>query len=182
MESSDFQHDIGANMLQDSTKNWYDFFLYAFGLDRDFVDFISENSESKLFDKTINALSYLKNILSGDDEVDQNALRELLIDKATLLSVDNRRRLIQFREKLEGTLIGWQQHLSDDDNLNNLIEKVGIPQELKESVYSVAALADYEKQLNDIKARITTLSEGNNGGGFSKADFSVCRSTKWGGQ
>lgn len=171
MESSDFQHDIGANMLQDSTKNWYDFFLYAFGLDRDFVDFISENSESKFFDKTINALSLLKNILSGDDEVDQNALRELLIDKATLLSVDNRRRLIQFREKLEGTLIGWQQHLSDDDNLNNLIEKVGIPQELKESVYSVAALADYEKQLNDIKARITTLSEGNNGGFLAKQTF-----------
>lgn len=98
-------------------------------------------------------------------------MRELLIDKATLLSVDNRRRLIQFREKLEGTLIGWQQHLSDDDNLNNLIEKVGIPQELKESVYSVAALADYEKQLNDIKARITTLSEGNNGGFLAKQTF-----------
>ena len=171
MESSDFQHDIGANMLQDSTKNWYDFFLYALGLDKDFVDFISENSESKLFDKTINALSYLKNILSGDDEVDQNDLRELLIDKATLLSDDNRQRLIQFREKLEGTLIGWQQHSPEDDNLNNLIEMVGIPSELEKSVNSVAALADYEKQLNDIKARITTLSKGNNGGFLAKQTF-----------
>lgn len=171
MESSDFQHDIGANMLQDSTKNWYDFFLYALGLDREFVDFISENSESKLFDKTINALSYLREILSGDDAFDQNALQELLIDKATLLSDDNRQRLIKFREKLEGILVGWQQHLSDDDSLDNLIEKVGIPPELERCVSSVAALADYEKQLNDIKARILTLSEGNNGGFLVKQTF-----------
>lgn len=171
MESSDFQHDIGANMLHDSTKNWYDFFLYALGLDKEFVDFISENSESKLFDKTINALSYLRDILSEDDAFEQKTLQELLIDKATLLSDDNKQGLIQFREKLEGTLVEWQQHLSDDENLNNIIEKVGIPPELERSVNSVAALADYEKQLNDIKAKIQTLSEGNNGGFLVKQTF-----------
>lgn len=95
----------------------------------------------------------------------------MLIDKATLLSDDNKQGLIQFREKLEGTLVEWQQHLSDDENLNNIIEKVDIPPELERSVNSVAALADYEKQLNDIKSKIQTLSEGNNGGFLVKQTF-----------
>lgn len=154
VESSDFRYDISSKGSDNNSLNWYAFFLYALGLDKDFVDFVIERPEARLFNKTCNTLGYFKKLLSRDGTFEQKSLRELLVDKATLLSDDIKTNLEHFLMLLDDVQVNWNTTKYLEMSVEDIASKIILSFGLDRYVGSISAFADYVRQLNDIKSKI----------------------------
>lgn len=154
VESSNFRFDISSRQIDQDGMNWYAFFLYALGLDKDFVDFVIERPEARLFNKTCNTLEYLKKLLSCDGTFEQKSLRELLVDKATLLSDDIKTNLEHFLMLLDDVQVNWNTTKYLEMSVEDIASKIILSFGLDRYVGSISAFADYVRQLNDIKSKI----------------------------
>lgn len=176
MEMSEFQHTLRVEYGKGDASNWYDFFLYAIGLDSEFVDFISNQSGCNLFDRTCKALMYLKDILSRDAAFDERSLRNMLVDKATFLPSDAGTTLNAFCQQIENLGVSLKQ----DENLDleKGLSNIDFPLGLEKYKETVSAFVDYIKQFNDIKTKISDKKENTNIETFQKQDQMFLKDNK----
>lgn len=168
MESGDFKQAFNQTK-NETSPNWYDFFLYAIGLDRDFVEFISDRPTVPLFSDVCNFLQHLKDILTIDGSHAQKLLKELLVDKATTLMKEQKSNLEIFRNNIDDFQVKWEQGMYEgkpqEELVSSLFEFYG---KLDKSNMQVSAVSDFAKQLHDIERRIPRNPEDVNLGAFAK--------------
>lgn len=167
MESSEFMQAFKQSAAETST-NWYDFFLFALGLDKDFIDFISDRPDIPLFNDVCNALRHLKDILSIDGNHTQKSLKDLLVDKATTLTEEQKTHLGFFRDHLDDVQVKWGKGMFDELSLEDLISLIDISYNLNKNFMSVSAVSDYTKQLYDIRNRIPNETTESSKGSYAK--------------
>lgn len=152
MDSSNFKSlEAVEDGISDNDDNWYDFFAYAIGLDKDFVDFIYDQKSDSLFERLCLFLERIKKMMTTDSHGEVQSFEQLLIDKATFPSDKEKKRLIEFRDGLNDILAALNQNSIDINKIKNEIDTV-IELSVRSliRIQKIQALRDFQRQLNDL--------------------------------
>ena len=151
MDSSNFKSlESVEDGISDIDDNWYNFFAYAIGLDTDFVDFIFDQKSDSLFERLCLFLERIKKMLTTDSHGEAQSFEQLLIDKATFPSDEDKERLIEFRDGLNDKLAELNQKSFDIDEIKYDIDVIESPVRTLIRIQKIQALRDFQRQLNDL--------------------------------
>ena len=152
MDSSNFKSlESVEDGMSDIDDNWYNFFAYAIGLDKDFVDLIFDQKSDSLFEKVRFSLEKIKKMITMSKQGTTQSFEQLLIDNATFPSDLDKQKVIKFRDGLNIILAALNQDSSDIYKIKSEIDS-----EIDLSIRSlirtqkIPALRDFQKQLNDL--------------------------------
>lgn len=151
MDSSNFKSlESVEDDISDIDDNWYNFFAYAIGLDTDFVDFIFDQKSDSLFERLCLFLERIKKMMTTDSHGEAQSFEQLLIDKATFPSDEDKERLIEFRDGLNDKLAELNQNSFDIDEIKYDIDVIESPVRTLIRIQKIQALRDFQRQLNDL--------------------------------
>lgn len=151
MDSSNFKSlESVEDDISDIDDNWYNFFAYAIGLDMDFVDFIFDQKSDSLFERLCLFLERIKKMMTTDSHGEAQSFEQLLIDKATFPSDEDKERLIEFRDGLNDKLAELNQNSFDIDEIKYDIDVIESPVRTLIRIQKIQALRDFQRQLNDL--------------------------------
>ncbi len=151
MDSSNFKSlESVEDGISDIDDNWYNFFAYAIGLDKDFVDFIFDQKSDSLFERLCLFLERIKKMMTTDSHGEAQSFEQLLIDKATFPSDKDKERLIEFRDGLNDKLAELNQNSFDIDEIKYDIDVIESPVRTLIRIQKIQALRDFQRQLNDL--------------------------------
>lgn len=151
MDSSNFKSlESVEDGISDNDDNWYNFFAYAIGLDKDFVDFIFDQKSNSLFERLCLFLERIKKMMTTDSHGEAQSFEQLLIDKATFPSDEDKERLIEFRDGLNDKLAELNQNSFDIDEIKYDIDVIESPVRTLIRIQKIQALRDFQRQLNDL--------------------------------
>lgn len=152
MDSSNFKSlESVKDGMSNIDDNWYNFFAYAIGLDKEFVDFIFDQKSDSLFEKVRFSLEKIKKMITMSKQGTTQSFEQLLIDNATFPSDLDKQKVIKFRDGLNIILAALNQDSSDIYKIKSEIDS-----EIDLSIRSlirtqkIQALRDFQKQLNDL--------------------------------
>ena len=152
MDSSNFKSlESVKDGMSDIDDNWYNFFAYAIGLDKEFVDFIFDQKSDSLFERLCLFLERIRKMMTTDSHGEAQSFEQLLIDKTTFPTDKEKKRLIEFRDGLNDILAELNQKSFEISKIKNEIDT------LNESsvrtlfrTQKIQALRDFQRQLNDL--------------------------------
>lgn len=151
MDSSNFKSlESDEDGISDIDDNWYNFFAYAIGLDKEFVDFIFDQKSDSLFERLCFFLERIKKMMTTDSHGEAQSFEQLLIDKATFPSDKEKERLIEFRDGLNDKLAELNQNSFDIDEIKYDIDVIESPVKTLIRIQKIQALRDFQRQLNDL--------------------------------
>lgn len=151
MDSSNFKSlESVEDGISDIDDNWYSFFAYAIGLDKEFVDFIFDQKSDSLFERLCLFLERIKKMMTTDSHGEAQSFEQLLIDKATFPSDKEKERLIEFRDGLNDKLAELNQNSFDIDEIKYDIDVIESPVKTLIRIQKIQALRDFQRQLNDL--------------------------------
>ena len=79
MDSSNFKSlESVEDGISDNDDNWYNFFAYAIGLDKDFVDFIFDQKSDSLFERLCLFLERIKKMMTTDSHGEAQSFRAII--------------------------------------------------------------------------------------------------------
>ena len=82
MDSSNFKSlESVEDGMSDIDDNWYNFFAYAIGLDKDFVDFIFDQKSDSLFEKVRFSLEKIKKMITMSKQGTTQSFEQLFTDR-----------------------------------------------------------------------------------------------------
>ena len=152
MDSSNFKSlESVEDGISDNDDNWYNFFAYAIGLDKDFVDFIFDQKSDSLFERLCLFLERIKKMMTTDSHGEAQSFEQLLLDKATFPSDKEKKRVIEFRDGLNDILAELNQNSFDISKIKNEIDTLNeSPVRTLFRTQKIQALRDFQRQLNDL--------------------------------
>ena len=151
MDSSNFKSlESVKDGMSDIDDNWYNFFAYAIGLDKEFVDFIFDQKSDSLFERLCLFLERIKKMMTTDSHGEAQSFEQLLIDKATFPSDKEKERLIEFRDGLNDKLADLNQNSFNIDEIKYDIDVIESPVKTLIRIQKIQALRDFQRQLNDL--------------------------------
>lgn len=152
MDSSNFKSlESVEDGISDNDDNWYNFFAYAIGLDKDFVDFIFDQKSDSLFERLCLFLERIKKMMTTDSHGEAQSFEQLLIDKATFPSDKDKKKLIEFRDGLNDILAELNQNSFEISKIKNEIDTLNeSPVKTLFRAQKIRALRDFQRQLNDL--------------------------------
>lgn len=152
MDSSNFKSlESVEDGISDIDDNWYSFFAYAIGLDKEFVDFIFDQKSDSLFERLCLFLERIKKMMTTDCHGEAQSFEQLLIDKATFPSDKEKKKMIEFRDGLNDILAALNQNSFDISKIKNEIDSLNeSPVRTLFRTQKIQALRDFQRQLNDL--------------------------------